>query len=117
MGQSCSWPAAAPFTQGAKVTFVDFGTAAAGVGGCKALDAATPNDLGAISSYLSTMGVISSSAKGTCGGKSAQTPTTTPVPPALVSVGGKTAKAGKAAKGKNAKGKTAKAANAKGKKA
>jgi hypothetical protein len=117
VGQSCNWPAAAPFTQGAQVTLSDFATAAAGVGSCKAVDAAKSSDLATISSYFSTMGVISATAKGTCAGMSGQQ---TPVAPPAVTTpppSNPPSAAGKVAKGKNAKGKAfAKGkANAKGK--
>jgi hypothetical protein len=104
LGKTCSWPAVAPFTQGAQVTLTDFATAS--TGGCTALDAAKPDDAATISKFLSTMGSVSASAVSSCGGAAMPT-TTTPVmtPPVMTQVGGKAAKknAKKAKKGKKAK--------------
>jgi len=105
LGQACNWPAVAPFTQGAQVTLTDFGTAAAGVGGCTALDPPKSTDFGSISHFLSLMGSISSTSVGTCGGAVASpqvTPATATSEPSPTPSAPTAAVAGK---GKNAKGK------------
>jgi len=111
LGQTCTWAPVAPFTHEAQVTLTDFASAATGVGGCTAMDAAKPTDGATLGKFLSTMGSISASATGSCGGASVPAASAT-TPPATTPV--MTQLSGKAAKKNAKKGKKGKKAKASG---